>query len=129
VKRSCVPRFDERYEASDDVEWWLRMLRAHFRVATTPRVGLLYRVHPGVRPRTGAEKRLANGYMLLEQHADWFADHRTAKAFRLMRMGLYASRIGRRREALRLLASSMRLAPRLSTAAQLGRALVRSSAA
>jgi glycosyltransferase involved in cell wall biosynthesis len=121
VERNHVPRFDERYEASDDVEWWLRMMQAHLPVATTARVGLLYRSHSGVRTRTGSEKRLENGYMLLDQYSDWFAQHPKAKAFRFMRMGLYASRIGHRREALRLFASSMRLDPKPSTAAHLAR--------
>jgi glycosyltransferase involved in cell wall biosynthesis len=124
VERTRVLRFDERYEASDDVEWWLRMVRAGLHVATASYVGLLYRVHAGYRPRTGAEKRLANGYMLLREHEDWFADHPRAKAFRFKRMGLYASRLGHRREALALLASSLRLDPKLKTVGHVARAAV-----
>jgi glycosyltransferase involved in cell wall biosynthesis len=115
VERARVPRFDERYEASDDVEWWLRLTQ-DCRVATTTNVGLMYRVHSGYRPRTGSSKRLQNGYMMLDEHAQWFAHHPRAKAFRLMRMGLYASRVGERKAAVRLLAQSFRLDPRLRTA-------------
>jgi glycosyltransferase involved in cell wall biosynthesis len=124
VARDQVPQFDERYEASDDVEWWLRMMRAGMSVATAPSVGLLYRQHAAYRPRTGAEKRLANGYMLLDEHADWFACHARAKAFRLKRMGFYASQLGRRREAMSLLASSLRNDPKLKTAGHLAYAAV-----
>lgn len=114
VERERVPHFDERYEASDDVEWWLRMAQG-LTVATDPRIGLLYRVHGGPRPRTGYRKRVENGYMLFEQHAEWFDRHPRAKAFRLMRMGLYESRLGQRRAALRLLARSFRLNPKPRT--------------
>jgi glycosyltransferase involved in cell wall biosynthesis len=124
VARDRVPQFDERYEASDDVEWWLRMMRAGMPVATAASVGLVYRQHGGHRPRTGAEKRLLNGYMLLEEHADWFAGHPRAKAFRLKRMGFYASQLGRRREAMSLLASSLRIDPKLKTAGHLAYAAV-----
>jgi glycosyltransferase involved in cell wall biosynthesis len=125
VQRARVPLFNERYEASDDVEWWLRMMSDGLLVATAADVGLLYRVHDGPRPRTGAEKRLANGYMMLEEHADWFSEHPRAKAFRLMRMGFYASQLGDRREAVKLLASSWRLHPKLKTVGHLARVAVK----
>jgi glycosyltransferase involved in cell wall biosynthesis len=123
IERARTPHFDERYEASDDVEWWLRVAR-DLRVATTPRVGLLYRVHAGVRPRTGQRKRIENGYMMLDEHSDWFASHPRAKAFRMMRMGLSASRIGDRRSAVRLLTASFRLDPKPRTAWHAARAIV-----
>ncbi|HEV7527166.1 MAG TPA: glycosyltransferase family 2 protein [Acidimicrobiia bacterium] len=123
VERAHVQHFDERYEASDDVEWWLRLAQ-ELRVATTPRVGLLYRVHQGARPRTGQRKRLENGYMLLEEHAEWFGRHPRAKAFRMMRMGLSATRIGDRRAAIGLLTKSFRLNPKPRTAWHALRAIV-----
>jgi glycosyltransferase involved in cell wall biosynthesis len=123
IERSRAPHFDKRYEASDDVEWWLRVAR-DLEVATTPRVGLLYRVHAGARPRTGQRKRIENGYMLLDQYSDWFASHPRAKAFRMMRMGLSASRVGDRRLAVRLLAASFRLDPKPRTAWHAARAVV-----
>jgi glycosyltransferase involved in cell wall biosynthesis len=123
VERVHAPHFDERYEASDDVEWWLRLAQ-NLRVATAPRVGLLYRVHEGARPRTGQRKRLENGYMLLEEHAEWFACHPRAKAFRMMRMGLSATRVGERRTALSLLTTSFRLDPKPRTAWHALRSLI-----
>jgi hypothetical protein len=115
VERAHIEHFDTRYEASDDVEWWLRTAQ-RMPVATTPEVGLLYRVHGGPRPRTSQRKRLENGYLLLEEHASYFDAHPRAKAFRLMRMGLSATRIGERRTALRLLGASFRLDPKARTA-------------
>jgi glycosyltransferase involved in cell wall biosynthesis len=121
IERTQAPHFDVRYEASDDVEWWLRVAQEST-VATTQRVGLLYRVHEGYRPRTGQRKRLENGYMLLEEHGDWFDRHPRAKAFRLMRMGIAATRVGERRTAVRLLATSLRYDPKPRTAYHLLRA-------
>jgi glycosyltransferase involved in cell wall biosynthesis len=121
IERSRALHFDVRYEASDDVEWWLRVAQTST-VATTQRIGLLYRVHEGYRPRTGQRKRLENGFMLLEEHGDWFDQHPRAKAFRLMRMGISATRIGERRTAVRLLATSLRYDPKPRTAYHLLRA-------
>ncbi len=123
IERARTPRFDERYEASEDVEWWLRVAQ-ELPVATTPRVGLLYRVHRQARPRTGQRKRLENGYVLLDEHAEWFDRHPRAKAFRMMRMGLSATRVGDRRTALRLFTKSFRLDPKPRTAWHALRALV-----
>jgi glycosyltransferase involved in cell wall biosynthesis len=121
IERVHAPHFDVRYEASDDVEWWLRVAE-NLTVATTQRVGLLYRVHEGYRPRTGQKKRLDNGYMLLDEHRDFFDGHPRAKAFRLMRMGLMAARSGERATAVKLLATSLRYDPKPRTAYHLLRA-------
>jgi glycosyltransferase involved in cell wall biosynthesis len=123
IERARVPHFDERYEASDDVEWWLRIAQT-MTVATTPRVGLQYRVHEGFRPRTGQRRRLENGRMLLDEHREYFDAHPRAKAFRLMRMGLSAIRIGDRRTAVQLLTASFRLDPKPRTAWHAARAFV-----
>jgi glycosyltransferase involved in cell wall biosynthesis len=121
IERVHALHFDVRYEASDDVEWWLRVAQ-ECTVATTQRVGLLYRVHEGYRPRTGQQKRLENGRMLLEEHREWFDRHPRAKAFRLMRMGLSAARIGERATAVKLFAKSLRYDPKPRTAYHLLRA-------
>lgn len=115
IERIRSPMFDERYEASDDVEWWLRVAQA-MTVATSPTVGLLYRVHAAPRTRTSQRNRLRNAEMLLEQHGEWFEQHPRAKAFRLKRMGLSALKVNDRRLALRCFAGSLRLQPEPRTA-------------
>jgi glycosyltransferase involved in cell wall biosynthesis len=122
IERSIVPFFDERYDSSEDVEWWLRVAQQH-RVATAPVVGLAYRVHDGPRTRTGQRKRVENGRRLLSEHDDWFRAHPRAKAFRLKRMGLSALKVNDRRTALRCFASSLRLDPKPRTAWHALRAL------
>jgi glycosyltransferase involved in cell wall biosynthesis len=122
VERTIAPRFDERYEASDDVEWWLRVAQQHA-VATTPKVGLQYRVHATPRARTGQLNRIVDARRLFDEHADYFRRHPKAKAFRLKRMGLSALRVHDRKLALQCFAGSMRLHPEPRTAWHALRAL------
>jgi glycosyltransferase involved in cell wall biosynthesis len=122
IERRFAPMFDERYGASDDVEWWLRVAQT-LRVTTVPTVGLLYRLHASPRTRTSQRNRLQNAEMLLEEHGEWFARHPRAKAFRLKRMGLSALKVNDRRLALRCFAGSLRLQPEPRTAWHALRAL------
>jgi glycosyltransferase involved in cell wall biosynthesis len=122
IERARAPRFDERYEASDDVEWWLRVAQT-MTVATISRVGLLYRYHDEPRSRTSQQLRIQNAQMLLHEHADWFRAHPNAEAFRLKRMGLSALRVGDRRLALRCFTRSLRLHPDVRTTWHAVRAL------
>jgi glycosyltransferase involved in cell wall biosynthesis len=115
IERAVALRFDERYEASDDVDWWFRVAQ-ELPVATSKTVGLLYRVHDAPRTRTSQRTRLRNAEMLLEEHDEWFKRHPRAKAFRLKRMGLSALRVNDRRLARRCFAGSMRLHPEAKTA-------------
>jgi glycosyltransferase involved in cell wall biosynthesis len=115
MERAITPTFDERYEASEDVEWWLRVAQSS-PAATTATVDFLYRAHGAPRTRTGQSNRVRDGLLLLEQHEEWFRAHPRAKAFRLKRIGLSALTIGDRRLALRCFAQSFRLAPEPRTA-------------
>jgi glycosyltransferase involved in cell wall biosynthesis len=121
IERAAAPPFDEHYGTSEDVEWWLRVAQ-QLRVATTTAVGLCYRVHDGPRERTAFDHR--DGQRLLDEHADWFARHPRAKAFRMKRMGLSALRVNDRRLARRCFAASLRLDPDARTAWHAVRALV-----
>ncbi|MDQ1520746.1 MAG: hypothetical protein QOI55_1819 [Actinomycetota bacterium] len=123
LERAVAPHFDERFEASDDVEWWLRVAQ-QLTVATSPEVGLLYRVHSSPRTRTGQRNRLRDAEMLLAEHDEWFSRHSRAKAFRLKRMGLSALRVNDRRLARRCFARSLRLDPKARTAWHALRTLV-----
>ena len=115
IEREHVVRFDERYQASDDIDWWLRVAQA-LRVATTPRVGLLYRYHAEPRTRTSQRVRIDNAQTLMREHADWFRAHPRAAAFRLDRMGLSALLVQDRALALRCFTRSFRLHPDARTA-------------
>jgi glycosyltransferase involved in cell wall biosynthesis len=84
--------FDERFTASQDVDWWLRM-SAIAHVKTVPEVGMLYREHGGPRNLNGAPARLSASHQLLDVHNDYFADHRRAHAFRWKRIGLLAQKL------------------------------------
>jgi glycosyltransferase involved in cell wall biosynthesis len=125
--RSVTLPFDERFVASQDVDWWLRMSLVG-PVKTVPEVGMLYREHGGPRNLNGAPARLWASHLLLDVHQGYFADHRRAHAFRWKRIGLLAQKVGDRRQARRAFVRSASLWPDYRLAAHLGRTLFSGSA-
>jgi glycosyltransferase involved in cell wall biosynthesis len=126
IERTVAPRFDERYRACEDVDWWLRVAAAA-PVAAIAEVGLLYRVHGDARTSGGHADRVRGGELLLAEHAGYFASHPRAKAFRLKRLALSALRTGDRALARRALAASFRLRPEPRTAGHALRAFAPAS--
>jgi glycosyltransferase involved in cell wall biosynthesis len=124
IELARAPKFDERYDTCEDVDWWLRVT-ADRPVTTIRSVGLAYRTHQGPRDRTGADRRVAGAQMLLREHGDWFAAHPRAKAFRLKRLGLAALSAGDRALARRSFTASFRLRPEPRTAWHALRAIAR----
>lgn len=110
VRRDVVQRFDERFLATQDVVWWLRMSE-QTRVWTVPRVGLLYRSHAAARHRNGASARIEASLTLLEIEREYFGAHPRAAAFRWMRIGLMAREIGDIELSRSALRRSLRLHP------------------
>lgn len=111
VRADQVQRFDERYHAVEDVEWWLRTA-AVSRVSTVAEIGCELRRHPGARLNgTDVAGRLDASHDLLVEHSDWFTEHPRAEAFRLARMGLLSLSIGDRANARHLLLMSLRRRP------------------
>jgi glycosyltransferase involved in cell wall biosynthesis len=89
LQRAIAPLFDERFDALEDVEWWLR-LSTRATVSTVPKVGYLVRRHGGPRHRTGVESRVKARQMLMELYAEYFEAHPKAAAFQWKRLGLTA---------------------------------------
>lgn len=110
VRRDVVEPFDERFVATQDVEWWLRM-SAKAPVWTVPKVGFLYRRHSGARHRNGTPVRIQTSLRLLEMEREYFSFHPRAAAFRWMRIGLMAREVGDLRQARQAFWRSWRLHP------------------
>jgi glycosyltransferase involved in cell wall biosynthesis len=110
LPRASVPRFDARYLALEDLEWWLRVT-ADVDLQTVPRVGYLIHPHPGSRDTNGPRARVRCGQMLLDEHADYFATHRRAAARRWRMIGIGALNLGDRALARRAFLRSLRLQP------------------
>lgn len=124
VRRDVLVRLDERYEAAYDLEWWLRMSeRAD--VTTVSRVGFVWRRHYGPRGRVGLEARLAGRRRLLDEHADYFATHRRARAFQYRRLGMQLHALGDRELARRAFAKSLAARPDARAARDLARTNMR----
>jgi glycosyltransferase involved in cell wall biosynthesis len=122
IARDLAPGFNESFSALTDVEWWLRVA-ASTPFATAPRVGLLYRKHDGPRNRNGIAERVRCSHLLLEQHADYFASHPRAKAFRWKRIGLMNQRLGNYSAARKAFLKSLRVSPDLASVAHLARSI------
>lgn len=122
IERSRAPSFDERFDALTDVDWCLRMTE-HTKVTTTPRVGMIYRTHDGVRNRNGLEARVRCSLLLLDVHASYFATHPRAAAFRWKRIGLMAQKLGDHALARSAFATSMKLQLAPKTMLHFGRSL------
>ncbi len=100
VERVFALRFDERLEAAEDIEWWLR-LSERTRVTTTPFIGYLIRRHGGERTRTGLPARIRSRKLVMQLHPEYFEEHPRARAFAWKRIGLMASTFGDQAEARR----------------------------
>jgi glycosyltransferase involved in cell wall biosynthesis len=124
MRRLC-PRFDERFDAAEDIEWWLRLATTDgVTVATVPRVGYLVRRHAGERGRTGLASRIRSRELLLEVHEGYFAGHRRARAFAWKRIGLMEAALGERARARRAYVRSLAARPSARTAWHLVRAIL-----
>jgi tetratricopeptide (TPR) repeat protein len=124
IDRSVAQPFDEAFDAVQDVDWWIRTTE-HCRVATIPRFGYLIRRHEAPRNRNDLEARIRCTQLLLEKHADYFAAHRRAAAFRWKRLGLYLVRGEDYDQALECFARSFRLAPDARSLVHLARTFAR----
>jgi len=120
VKRAVAPAFNEELDNLEDADWWLR-LAAAAPVCTVEEVGLLYRRHNGARDRTSLSNRIDDNERLLALHAEWFAAHPGAAAFRWRRTGLLALSAGDRRRARHAFARSLRIRPSARSAWHLAR--------
>jgi glycosyltransferase involved in cell wall biosynthesis len=127
IDRTIAPTFDERFVASQDVEWWLRVTRVA-KVSTISRVGHIYRTHSGPRNRNGLAARVGSSLLLLSTHGDYFASHPRAAAFRWKRIGLMANRLGDYSMARSAFQRSLRVRPELATLWHLARSLRKSTA-
>jgi glycosyltransferase involved in cell wall biosynthesis len=120
--RSLAPEFDEGYTGGTDTDWMLRLVERG-PVRTFPRVGLVYRVHDGVRHGNDKEARLWGAFLLLRKHAGYFDRHPRAAAFRWKRIGLLSAELGDHGLARRAFLRSLRLRPEARTAWHLARSL------
>lgn len=101
IRRSRFIPFDERYLASQDVEWWLRIARDHTLMSIDP-VDCRIRRHPQQRHLNGPAARLEFGYQLLDERAEYFFSHPRARSFRLARLARVALTLDDHDAALRL---------------------------
>jgi glycosyltransferase involved in cell wall biosynthesis len=122
VERKRALPFDESFLGAEDIDWWMRMTLA-VPVTTVQKVGYLYRRHETPRNSNTITARLNERIRLLDEHADYFAEHHRALAFQWKRIGLIALRAGDGAAARRAFARSLRLRPAPRTAWHVMRSL------
>ena len=122
VRRDAVVRFDERWHAVEDVEWWLRTAQRSV-VTTVPEVGYLVRRHDGERHGNGLHARLRENEELIDAYREYLDAHPTALAFRWKRVGLLALSVGDGRRARAAFVQSLRARREVATAWHLARSV------
>jgi glycosyltransferase involved in cell wall biosynthesis len=123
MERAEFEPFDERFDALQDVEWWVRMARGHL-TTTVDRVGYLIRRHETPRHRNDLEARVRCTGLLLDVHADYFQQHPDAAAYRWKRIGIMLAAAGDQR-ATAYFKKAFRLSPSARGAFHVMRSTVR----
>lgn len=124
IQRDRFVSLDLDFAAVEDVDWWLRQA-AVTPVATVDKVGFLHRVHSGERNLNGVEARIDASLQLLDKHADYFAQHRDARAFRWFRIGMMRASIGDTAGARQAIWNSLKIRPTARRAGRFLRLLAR----
>jgi glycosyltransferase involved in cell wall biosynthesis len=122
VERVAAPRFDERFIAVEDVDWWVRAAEANG-VATIEAPGYLVRRHDGSRHGADVSARIRGSRLLLDKHQEYFRHRPRAAAFRWRRIGQLAAAAGNAKLARAALVRSLWLRPSAPALAHLSRTL------
>ena len=102
LRRELAPAFDERFDAAEDIEWWLRLAQTDgVTVTTVRRIGYLVRRHEGERTRTGLSSRVAPGSCCCANTRTTSPRTAVPRAFAWKRIGLMAATYGDRAMARR----------------------------
>ena len=122
VARSECPRFDDRFTACEDLDWWIRA-SATLVPTVVNEVGWLWRQHASERVTVGPAARIAGSKQLMEVHSAFFAGRPQARAYRWLRIAWLCRDLGDRRGALRALGTALRAWPRPLTCARAARVI------
>ena len=122
IQTILAPHFNERYQAAEDTEWWLRVSYLA-PVTTIPRVGYLFRLHDEDRHGNDLQARVRHRLVLLDENSDYFAARPRAAAYQWKKIGLMAQRLGDRALARSAFRRSLRLRPSAATIGHLTRSL------
>lgn len=120
VLREVAPMFDERFAVGEDADWWIRATRLA-EVRTVPKVAVFTREGEDFLG-TSAARSAQMCRLLLDVHADYFAAHSRAAAYRWRVLGGWHLRCGDRSAARKAFRQSLTARPSARTLAWLVRA-------
>jgi glycosyltransferase involved in cell wall biosynthesis len=121
VVRKLAPTFDEEFQVSEDVEWWIRTADSG-PIAIEERVGYLLRDHEGERQTQRTDDRLGARIQLIDKHTAFFAQNPKAASYQWRRVGGLAGVLGQRSLEREAFARSFTLDPGARSLAHLARA-------
>jgi|CXWL01.1.fsa_nt_gi glycosyltransferase involved in cell wall biosynthesis len=122
-RRDCCVQFDPSLRLMEDVEWWVRM-RDQAVFSWSDDVGLIIRVHDGVRPDIAGLTRHRAREMVIARHKSELAGDPASLAYHLRRAGSAAYLANRRFTAAKHAARSVMVRPSRSAFGLLGRSLL-----
>jgi glycosyltransferase involved in cell wall biosynthesis len=126
MERRLVPAFDERFLATEDAEWWLRVA-ALGAVSTVSRIGHFTRTHDAPRHICDARAHRNGSLLLLKLHADYFGSHPQSYAYRQLLLWQNAQKLGEYKVARRAAVQALRYRPDLRAVWRLARSIGRRS--
>jgi glycosyltransferase involved in cell wall biosynthesis len=113
IAADVCPRFDPRFPASQDVEWWIRASQVDsFVQISNP--GWVWGQHATVRHGNAKPARLAANKKILQDHAQYFQERPRAHAYRHLMVGRIALGLGDRRLAMLSALKGARIRPSVS---------------
>lgn len=127
LRRESFLPFDPRFKGAEDIDWWLRLTKAH-PVATVPSYAYLVRRHDQRRAAQVFRERLDGSLLLMDKHHEYFATHRRARAFRWRRIAAYRAELGQRWAATAAVVRALVAHPDPAGVVQLARTVVARSA-
>jgi FkbM family methyltransferase len=126
IELECAEPFDERYLACQDVEWWIRIIERGLPIVEVDSDPWIWRRGGHRRVLNSPSARLAFSYLLLQDHADFFSRHASARAFRWRRIAIMERQEGNFSMALLALGNAARARPTLHLVADLLRLTITS---
>lgn len=122
--RRLAPAFDERFLATEDAEWWLRVA-ALGAVKTVSRIGHFTRIHDTPRHLCDARAHFDGSLLLLKLYEEYFESHPQSYVYRQLLLWQNAQKLGEYKVARRAAVEAFRLRPQLRVVWRLARSIRR----
>lgn len=111
VRSDLFAPMNESYRASQDVEWYLRVLPKMPIVAEISTADWFWRRHSGARHLNGVRARITSSERLLTEYAEYYSRHKEQRSRRVRNLGYQHLKVRAWQSALQCGISSWRSSP------------------